>query len=103
MLAPGQQGQLQRDGKISVIPDVDTDETVAWKEGRFNFENADIATVMRQIARWYDVDVVFEGKIAAERFTGEIPRSSKLAEVFTILELSNIHCKIDNRKVTVMP
>lgn len=103
MLTPGQQGQLQRDGSLSVIPDVDTDETVAWKEGRFNFENADIATVMRQIARWYDVDVVFEGKIAAERFTGEIPRSSKLTEVFTILELSNVHCRIDKRKVTVMP
>jgi len=103
LLVPGQQGQLHRDGDLLVVSDVDTDETMAWKEGRFSFENADIATVMRQIARWYDVDVVFEGKIAAERFTGEIPRSSKLAEVFKILELSNVHCRIDNRKVTVMP
>ena len=58
---------------------------------------------MRQIARWYNVEVVFEGKITTEKFEGDIPRSSQLTEVFKILELSKVHFKIDDKKVTVMP
>jgi len=58
---------------------------------------------MRQIARWYDVEVVFEGKVPTEKFVGEIPRNSNLSEVFKILELSNIHFKVEDKKVTVMP
>ena len=76
---------------------------MAWKNGVFHFENADITEVMRQITRWYDVDVVFEGKVPVERFDGEIPRSSNLTEVLKILQLSNVHFKVEERKVTVMP
>jgi len=102
-LEPGQQGQLTNSGHIAVIKDVDMEEAVAWKNGRFNFDNADITSVMRQLARWYDVEVVFEGKIPTEKFEGEIPRSSKMSEVFKILELSNVHFKVENKKVTVIP
>ncbi|RZS72577.1 FecR family protein [Pseudobacter ginsenosidimutans] len=82
---------------------VDTDDVVAWKNGLFNFNNADIKTVMRQLARWYDVEVVYEGVLPNEKFDGEISRNSTLAEVFNILELSAIHFKVEGRKVTVMP
>lgn len=82
---------------------VDTDEVIAWKNGLFNFNNADIKTVMRQLARWYDVDVVYEGALPNEKFDGEISMNSTLAEVFKILELSAIHFKVEGRKVTVMP
>lgn len=102
-LEPGQQGQLTNSGRIAVINNVDLEEAVAWKNGRFNFDNADITSVMRQLARWYDVEVVFEGKIPTEKFDGEIPRNSKMSEVFKILELSNVHFKVENKKVTVMP
>ncbi len=102
-LEPGQQGQLNNSGRIAVVQNADIEEAVAWKNGRFNFNNADIQTVMRQIARWYDVEVVFEGKLPTEKFEGEIPRSSNISEVFKILELSNVHFKVENKKVTVMP
>lgn len=102
-LEPGQQALLNKEGQLSVIPNADTEEAVAWKNGRFDFDNADIQAVMRQIARWYDVEVVFEGKIPSEKFVGEIPRNSNLSEVFKILELSNVHFKVENKKVTVMP
>ena len=82
---------------------VDTDDVVAWKNGLFNFNNADIKSVMRQLARWYDVDVVYEGALPNEKFDGEISRNSTLSEVFKILELSAIHFKVEGRKVTVMP
>ena len=58
---------------------------------------------MRQIARWYDVDVVFEGQPTKEKFDGDIPRNSQLTDVFKILELSKVHFKVEDKKVTVMP
>ena len=102
-LEPGQQAQVQKNGQLSVLNNANTEEAVAWKNGRFHFENADIETVMRQIARWYDVEIVFQGKIPTEKFEGEIPRNSNMSEVFKILELSNVHFKVDDKKVTVMP
>ncbi|MDF2188893.1 FecR family protein [Paraflavitalea sp. CAU 1676] len=106
ILRPGMQSIFsndpQRGGDIQV-QQVDTDEVVAWKNGLFNFNNADIKTVMRQLARWYDVEVVYEGPLSKEKFEGEIPRNSTLNEVFKILELSAVHFKVEGRKVTVMP
>ncbi|CAN5726870.1 DUF4974 domain-containing protein [soil metagenome] len=103
MLKPGQQGQVNNNGNIHVIENANTEEAVAWKNGLFQFDNADIKTVMRQIARWYDVDVVFKEMIPSEKFVGEIPRNSNISEVFKILQLSNVHFKIDGKKVIVLP
>jgi ferric-dicitrate binding protein FerR (iron transport regulator) len=102
-LVPGQQARLDKSGQMTVDEDADTDEAVAWKNGRFQFTNADVETVMREISRWYDVTIEYAGKIPAEKFEGEIPRSSNITEVFKILELSNVHCKIAGRKITVLP
>lgn len=102
VLSPGQQGRLGKSGGFA-IGDADVEEVLAWKEGRFHFEDADIRTVMRQIARWYDVEVEFTGKVPTEKFAGEISRSSQLADVFKILELSNVHFKVEGKKVMVMP
>lgn len=90
-------------GRNIMVREVDTDDVVAWKDGLFNFNNADIKSVMRQLARWYDVDVVYEGALPNEKFEGEISRNSTLAEVFKILELSAVHFKVEGRKVIVMP
>jgi ferric-dicitrate binding protein FerR (iron transport regulator) len=103
LLQPGQQGQLRTDGLIHLEPHADTEAAIAWKNGLFHFEQTDIRDVMRQIARWYDVEIVFEGKVPEERFDGEIPRNSNLTEVFKILQLSNVHFKVEDRKVTVTP
>ena len=103
LLQPGQQGQLRSNGLFYRVDHADIEEVMAWKNGVFHFENADITEVMRQITRWYDVDVVFEGKTPAEKFDGEISRSSNLTEVLKILQLSNVHFKVEDRKVTVMP
>ncbi len=103
LLAPGQQAQIAKNGQMIVDEDADVDEAVAWKNGRFQFTNADVETVMREISRWYDVTIEYAGKIPAEKFEGEIPRNSNITEVFKILELSNVHCKIAGRKITVLP
>jgi ferric-dicitrate binding protein FerR (iron transport regulator) len=103
LMKPGQQTHVGKDGKMSLNEDADVDEAVAWKNGRFQFNEADVETVMRDIARWYDVTIEYAGKVPAEKFEGEIPRSSSITEVFKILELSNVHCKIEGKKITVLP
>jgi transmembrane sensor len=103
ILQPGEQAEITTNHKLQTTNNIDIDEVMAWKNGLFNFNNADIQTVMRQIARWYDVEVVYEGKISTEKFEGEIPRNSQLSEVFKILELSNVHFAIEGKKVIVKP
>jgi transmembrane sensor len=103
LMKPGQQARVGKDGKMALDENADTDEAVAWKNGRFQFNEADVETVMRDIARWYDVTIEYAGKVPAERFEGEIPRNSSITEVFKILELSNVHCKIEGKKITVLP
>jgi transmembrane sensor len=103
LMKPGQQASVGKDGKMSLNEEADVDEAVAWKNGRFQFNEADVETVMRDIARWYDVTIEYAGKVPAEKFEGEIPRSSNITEVFKILELSNVHCKIEGKKITVLP
>ncbi len=103
VLKPGEQAQVAKDGQMALDKNADLEEAVAWKDGRFVFNEASVETVMREIARWYDVEIVYTGKVPAEKFEGEIPRNSNITEVFKILELSNVHCKIEGRKITVLP
>lgn len=104
ILKPGQQAQLHKNnGLMSLNEHADVEEAVAWKEGRFVFNEAGVETVMREISRWYDVEIVYAGNVPTARFEGEIPRNSSIQEVFKILELSNVHCKIEGRKITVLP
>jgi ferric-dicitrate binding protein FerR (iron transport regulator) len=101
VLKPGEQGQWRSDGTMSVDPHANIEEAVAWKNGLFHFEGADLAEVMRQISRWYDVEVVFRGKVPDAKFEGEITRNSNLTEVFKILQLSNVHFTVEDKKVIV--
>lgn len=103
-LKPGQQAQLvTSSGIIRVLDDIDMDEVVAWKNGYFSFNKADLQTVMRQIARWYDVEIFYEGKIPQRFFGGKIDRKSNASEVLKILEESKVHFSIENKKIIVKP
>jgi len=102
-LSPGQQAQLKNDGNIKVINNVDMDQVVAWKNGYFSFNRSDLQTVMRQLARWYDVEINYEGKIPERQFGGKIDRNSNLSEVLKILEESKVHFRIEEKKIIVRP
>ncbi|MBS0026701.1 FecR family protein [Chitinophaga sp. 22321] len=103
LLKPGEQSLLAPDGKIKVIEKADIDLAVAWKNGLTSFKSADIKTIMRQVERWYDVEVVYNGTIPARSFTGDIPRDANLSELLRLLEISKIHFKMENHKLIVMP
>ncbi len=101
LLKPGEQSQLSE--HIEIINMKNTNEAVAWKEGYFQFDEADINTVMRQIERWYDVSVVYEGNLPNYRFGGEIERNLSLLQVLKILEKTKVHFRLEGREVIVMP
>lgn len=103
VLKPGQQAQKQKSGAIIVKDNVNLEEIVGWKNGVFYFENASLQTVLRQISRWYDVDVVFEKGVPARTFEGEIQRSLQLSQVLKILEKNKVHFKIEGNILRVMP
>jgi ferric-dicitrate binding protein FerR (iron transport regulator) len=102
-IKPGQQSQVTKAGNIKVMDDVDVDAVMAWKNGYFSFQQADLTTVMRQVSRWYDVDIVYEGTIPNRRFGGEITRNTNASQVLQILEDSKIHFRIEGKKIVVMP
>lgn len=100
-LSPGQQATLDAEGNIHVKENVNTDEALAWKNGLFDFEGDDIESVMRQIARWYNVDVKYENNTSAH-FMGTISRGVNLSEVLKMLELTGaVHFRIEGRTITV--
>jgi ferric-dicitrate binding protein FerR (iron transport regulator) len=105
-LKPGQQAVINNPAnpsilKILVQDNVDVDEVMSWKNGRFTFNGTDIETIMRQVARWYDVAIVYETK-PADKFYAEIPRDTKASDVLKALELTNkVHFKIEGKKITV--
>jgi len=103
MLKPGEQSELTKSGQVKVISGVDVDNAIAWKNNMLDFENTDIESVMRQLSRWYDVDVVYNKKVN-DRFFAEIPSSSKLSEVLKALELTGkVNFDIQGRKIIINP
>lgn len=101
-LKPGQQSKLVKGGNaLTVADDADIEEAVAWKNGMFVFNQADIKTVMNQISRWYDVEVKFGGQLPADHYSGKISRNVNASKVLSILELSGIKFKIEGKTIIV--
>jgi len=102
-LAPGQQAEFSPKNGIALAENVDVTQETAWKDGFFLFNNTDIHTLMRQVSRWYDVDVEFKGNISDDGFTGKVPRTVPLSKLLNILEQYEVHFKIEGKKIIVMP
>jgi ferric-dicitrate binding protein FerR (iron transport regulator) len=100
-LAPGQQSQLQPGGALQLVKDVNVDGVVAWKNGYFQFESADLPSILRQFSRWYDVDIVYEGKVKQRKFFGIVSRRSSLLNVLKMLHANDVVFHIEGRKLVV--
>lgn len=101
LLKPGQQSNVS-DNKIA-IREVDTEAAIAWKNGRFKFDNADLKSVMKQLERWYGINVEYRGDVSEARFNGGTFRNKNLSEVLKVLELSNIKFKVEGKTIIVYP
>lgn len=101
-LRPGQQAQLRPGSNFSVLDNVNLEETIAWKNGYFHLDHTTLAVLMRQIERWYDVDVTYEGKIPNRQFGGKISRKSDIQHVMKILEVSKVHSRMEGNKIVIL-
>jgi ferric-dicitrate binding protein FerR (iron transport regulator) len=101
LLVPGQQAKFLADDKLLLSNQVDVDEIVAWKNGQFVFNALTVKSIMVQLARWYELEVVYSGKISQETFSGIVSRNSNLSEVLKIMEAGGLRFKIDGKIIYV--
>ena len=102
ILKPGQQAALTADARLTIHDDIDAEAVIAWKNGLFQFDNADIQTIMRQIARWYDVDIQYKGPIPQGHYSGIVPRGNNLLKVLRIFEESDLKFSIEGKTLNVL-
>lgn len=103
LLLPGEQASFTPGNDRPVVSNVNIEQVVAWKNGVFNFQHSDLPSAMRQIARWYDVEVVFAGDTPKVEFGGKIQRSLSLSQIIKNLGDNELQFKIEDRKLIVMP
>lgn len=100
LLKPGQQAKMNNSGEINVVT-VNVDDVVAWKNGVFSFNDVTIEEVMLQIARWYDVEIIYPEGVPQGLFRGEIDKASDITTVLKILEVSGVRFNVEGRKILV--
>lgn len=102
LLRPGEQGEFDVLHTTLTTRAVNTRAAIAWKDGYYYFDRTPVQSVMRQIARWYNVEIVYQGAIPRDEIVGKIPRTAYVSEVLHIMELIGIRFKIEDRKIIVL-
>jgi ferric-dicitrate binding protein FerR (iron transport regulator) len=99
VLKPGQQAKLA--GNILAVKDANIAKALAWKNGLFNFEGSRIEEVMRQLERWYDINVKYEGTIPDIKFKGEIYRNVNLSDLLEGFQEMGLQFQLQGRTLVV--
>jgi ferric-dicitrate binding protein FerR (iron transport regulator) len=103
VLHPDQQACLPDSADRPTVSEPNLKVVLAWKDGRFRFDGAKITAIMRQIARWYDVDIEYRGEIPSNEFNGSISRAEYAQKILTALERTgNVHFSVEGKKIIVM-
>jgi ferric-dicitrate binding protein FerR (iron transport regulator) len=101
LLKHGQQIKIKQGENAGKVEEANIEEAIAWKNGMFYFNGATIEVIMRQLERWYDIDVVYE-RAVSEHFNGVISKNVGIAKVFEMLELTGaVHFRIQGKKILV--
>lgn len=102
-IKPGQQALVTLNNKLSIISDVDLEEVMGWKAGVFEFKDEPIEAIMQEVARWYNAEVKYEGKINYH-FNASIERNVPVSKLLHFLELTNrVHFTIQDKTIIVKP
>jgi transmembrane sensor len=101
LLHPGEQAQVS--SGITITKGVDLEQVMAWKNGKFAFEGADIKEIMRQVGRWYDLDVVYQRQPSSDRYRGKLSRDLSLMELVRLLEINKLKIKLEGKVLTIAP
>lgn len=100
-IKPGQ--QATSNGESIEIATVNTEQFTAWKNGLFYFKHTPLEEVMKEISRWYDVEVIYHGIIPKETFSGKIDRNVSLMGLLSILQSSAINVKLEGNELIIAP
>ncbi len=101
VLTPGQQALVHKE--VRIVDDVNVENVMAWKNGYFQFDKAGLHSVLKQVSRWYDVEVVYEGNNQERQFVGEIERDLSLSEMLRILEINKVSFAIEGKRLIIKP
>ncbi|GAA3990057.1 FecR family protein [Mucilaginibacter dorajii] len=101
MLRPGDQAVLNENDVMKIAEHVDTEEAVAWKNGIFEFNGTDITTIMRQVARWYDINVTYTGNPDHGLYNGTISRNVNLSEMLTMIRYMGVNYTLDGKNLII--
>lgn len=102
IIKPGQQAVSINNGKLKIETNVDLEQVMAWKNGRFELGGNTIEPIMRQVARWYDVEIEYRGIKPTDNFMGGTSRQDNVSELLKILESTKaVKFEIDGRKIIV--
>lgn len=102
LLKPGQQA-VTGNGVMTKVLNADTEQAIAWKNGFFQFDGIGLPELMRQISRWYNLEVKFEGKIPEREFAGKISRDVNLQDVLKALQINGVNFKRTGNILIVTP
>lgn len=103
-LGPGQQAAVDEGGRRVQVRKADIRQVTAWRSGLFEFDHTELTAVMRQLARWYDIEVEYRVKTDKTPLGGSISRNLNLKEVLALLQENGInHFSIEGKKVIVLP
>jgi ferric-dicitrate binding protein FerR (iron transport regulator) len=102
VLTPGQQAQISSK-QMKIIDHADIEMAVAWKNGSFHFDHANIEEVLRQLARWYDIEIAYEKGVPGVKVSGEIKRDLNLTQALFILDKMGVHARIEGKQLLVTP
>jgi transmembrane sensor len=103
LLIPGQAANINKQGNIKRVNDADLEEAVAWKNGNFLFSSAGLPDIMRQVSRWYNLEIVYDGKIPEDRFSGRVSRSVNLSNFLKWMQWSDVHFNLEGEKLIIKP
>lgn len=104
LLKPGYQASIPSAGGTFEISEADIEQTLAWKEGKFRFRNTNIKTIMRQLSRWYDIDVAYDGNVSDIDLTGVISRREDAGALLKALETTQrVKFTVDGHTITARP
>jgi transmembrane sensor len=101
MLKPGQQASLNENNQFSLNTHANVEDAVLWKNGKFSFVRADVKTLLRQISRWYDVEIVYEGEIPKGHYTGKPSRDLSLTGMLKLIDYSGVDIRIEGKRLIV--
>jgi hypothetical protein len=103
LLSPNQLAEWEQGKSRMKVKEADLDKILAWKNGMIEFGEDDLSSIMRQLSRWYDVQVRFGGKTSGKRYSGSIRRQSKLSQVLAILKEAGVECRLEGKMLIVDP